>query len=148
MYLNSHANLEEVNEKLQNEIEAVKNQRRQAQLEEQEKAEALRLSHWLQDRMYVVMNRVESGGIFRNQNDIKTVVNKKHQFSYLLDGSMRKAIDYKQMERMLVLAYDVMHNNVGDVTDGSLFYHNHYVTPAWSDHYEYMVTIGNHIFYK
>lgn len=36
-------NLELRREKLQNEIEAVKNQRRQAQLEEQEKAEALRL---------------------------------------------------------------------------------------------------------
>lgn len=98
--------------------------------------------------MYVVMNRVDSGGIFRNQKDIKTVVHKKHQFSYLLDGSMDKPVDYKQLERMYVLAYDVMHGNVDDVTNGSLYYHADYVNPRWSSYYGYVVTIGNHIFYK
>ena len=98
--------------------------------------------------MQVVMNRVDSGGEFRKQNDIKTVVYRKHQFSYLLDGSRDKPVNYKQLERMLVLAYDVMHGNVGDVTNGSLFYHANYITPTWSEHYKYVVTIGNHIFYK
>ena len=98
--------------------------------------------------MQVVMNRVDNGGEFRKQKDIQAVVQKRHQFSYLLDGSMDNPVNYKQMERMLVLAYDVMHRNVEDVTNGSLFYHNHYVAPQWSEHYEYIVTIGNHIFYK
>lgn len=98
--------------------------------------------------MQVVMNRVDSGGVFRNQNDIKSVVYKKHQFSYLLDGSMNNPMDYKQMDRMLVLAYDVMHRNVEDVTRGSTHYHANYVTPRWNKHYKYVTTIGNHIFYK
>lgn len=98
--------------------------------------------------MFVVMNRVDSGGIFRNQKDIQAVVYKKYQFSYLLDGSMGKAIDYKQLDRMLVLAYDVLHRNVEDVTNGSRYYHADYVAPKWAEHYEYVVTIGNHIFYK
>ena len=98
--------------------------------------------------MFVVMNRVASGGEFRNQNDIKTVVNKKHQFSYVLDGSMNRPVNCDQMDRMLVLAYDVMHNNVEDVTNGSLYYHSDYVNPRWASYYEYVVTIGGHIFYK
>lgn len=98
--------------------------------------------------MQVVMNRVEGGGIFRNQNDIQVVVNKKHQFSFKLDGSMDKPIDYKQMDRMLVLAHDVLHRNIGDVTNESLYYHANYVNPRWASYYEYAVTIGNHIFYK
>lgn len=98
--------------------------------------------------MQVVMNRVDSGGEFRKQNDIKTVVYKRHQFSYVLDGSMKKPVNYKQMERMLILAYDVLHRNIGDVTRGSLFYHTHYVNPKWASYYDYVVTIGNHIFYR
>jgi len=98
--------------------------------------------------MYVVMNRVASDGEFRKQNDIKTVVYKKHQFSYLLDGSMDKPVNYDQMDRMLVLAHDVLHRNIGDVTNGAMYYHANYVSPRWSKHYEYIVTIGDHIFYK
>lgn len=98
--------------------------------------------------MYVVMNRVGSQGEFKSQNDIKTVVYKKHQFSYVLDGSRNKPVNYKQMERMYDLAYGVLHRNIDDVTNGGLYYHAHYVNPSWSKHYEYVTTIGNHIFYK
>lgn len=98
--------------------------------------------------MYVVMNRVRSEGVFRNQNDINSVVYKKHQFSYVLDGSRSRPVNYKQMERMYVLAYDVMHKNVQDVTNESLYYHANYVNPKWKNHYEYTVSIGGHIFYK
>ncbi len=98
--------------------------------------------------MQVVMNRVESRGIFRNQNDVKTVVNKKHQFSFKLDGSMKKPVNYKQMDRMYVLAYDVLHRDIEDVTNGSLYYHASYVSPRWNKHYNYVTTIGDHIFYK
>lgn len=98
--------------------------------------------------MYVVMNRVESGGEFRSQNNIKAVVYKKHQFSYLLDGSRNRPVNYKQLERMYVLAYDVIHRDIEDVTNGSLYYHASYVSPKWKNHYEYTVSIGRHIFYK
>ena len=56
--------------------------------------------------------------------------------------------DKEQLNRMMVLAYDVLHNNVGDVTSGALYYHANYVDPYWSKHYEYVITIGNHLFYK
>lgn len=100
--------------------------------------------------MYVAINRAKSNHpIFKQQSTLKEVVYKKHQFSYLWDGSVKKGMsDKKQVDRMMVLGYDVLNGLVDSPVEDSLYYHTTQVQPNWSQHYAYTVTVGDHKFYK
>lgn len=99
--------------------------------------------------MHVAVNRKENNEYFARQSTLKDVILAKHQFTYIWDGSRKRGMkDKEQLDRMLVLAYDVLHNNLKDVTSGSLYYHSNHVNPKWNKKLEYTVTIGNHLFYK
>lgn len=100
--------------------------------------------------MYVAINRAKSNHpIFKQQSTLKDVIYKKNQFSYLWDGSTKKGMnDKKQVDRMLVLGYDVLNGLVDSPVEDSLYYHTTQVKPNWSQHYAYTMTVGDHKFYK
>lgn len=105
--------------------------------------------------MMVTMNRVNSN---RFPNTIKGVVTqggtKKHrcQFSWYCDGVHDKIYDWKSYNEIeqLVLTTLPYFSKITDITDGALFYHATYVSPAWSKAKTMtkLVQIGDHIFYK
>lgn len=100
--------------------------------------------------MFVVINRSHSTHtIFKQQGTLKDVVYKKHQFSYLWDGSVEKGMrDKRQVDRIMVLGYDVLNGLVDSPVGDSLYYHTLSVRPNWSNQYAYTVTVGDHKFYK
>jgi N-acetylmuramoyl-L-alanine amidase len=46
------------------------------------------------------------------------------------------------------IAQNTLAGNKIDMTHGATFYHAVYVRPAWRRHFERVLTIGNHIFYR
>ena len=80
---------------------------------------------------------------------IKAVVYQNKQFSYTWDGSLKKGMnDKKQVDRMLVLAYDVLHGLIDSPAGGSTHYHATKVNPYWVSDVSYIADVGNHVFYK
>lgn len=96
--------------------------------------------------MHTILNRVQH----RSWPDtVYGVVHKYKHFSYLTDGSVYRGMkDNEQVERLSVLAYDVLHGLIdsplGDVTH----YHTVSSNPYWRHDVEYVAHVGNHIFYK
>ena len=92
---------------------------------------------------HVVMNRVNSD--FWG-NTVCAVVAQKSQFSYTKKHSFPKDIE------ALRLAIKVSQHVIGgypDVTMGATHYFNPDVLlPAWAGGLQYIMRIGNHVFYK
>lgn len=97
--------------------------------------------------MYTILNRVNKNGKW--SNTIEGVVYQNKQFSYTHDGSLNSGMsNTKQVQRMYILAYDVMNGLIGNPIGGSDHYHAVNVSPYWAKHLNYTYHIGNHIFYK
>lgn len=97
--------------------------------------------------MHTILNRVNKEG--RWPNTIKEVVYQNKQFSYTWDGSLKRGMNNTyQVDRMLVLAYDVLHGLIDSPVGSSDHYHTVYVNPSWSKHLNYTYHVGNHIFYE
>ena len=95
--------------------------------------------------MHVIKNRVEHNAW---PNTVKGVVYQKNQFSYLWDGSTKKAMKKEQHKRMAVLAHNVLNGVVESPVGDSVFYHTKKVKPGWSKRVTKVGVIGDHIFYK
>jgi len=77
------------------------------------------------------------------------VVYKPKHFSYTDDGSMNHGMNNKkQVARMNVLAYDVLHGLVGSPVGESTHYHTTKVNPYWVSDVNYIANVGNHRFYR
>ena len=97
--------------------------------------------------LHTILNRVNKEG--RWPNTIKEVVYQNKQFSYTHDGSMKHGMnDKKQVDRMLVLAYDVLHGLIDSPVGGSTHYHSTNVNPYWVSDVEYIANVDNHKFYR
>lgn len=68
-------------------------------------------------------------------------------FSWTLDGKHDKVYNEKRWNMAMLLAKQVVNNNVHDFTVGSLWYHSVNVNPYWMDHYYPTVRVGDHQFY-
>jgi len=94
----------------------------------------------------VVMNRVQDK---RFPKTPCAVIHQKNgrvcQFSWVCEGKkrIRDMTEYIEARRV---AEQVYLNNVGDVTNGSKFYHANYVNPGWN--LKRITQIGSHIFYR
>lgn len=95
--------------------------------------------------MYVIVNRTLHS---RWPNTILQVVYQKSQFSYTFDGSLKKSMDLKQKQRMMELAWDVIHQNVPNPVGNADHYHTTAVSPGWSKRLRFVGRIGNHLFYE
>lgn len=94
---------------------------------------------------WVIRNRVEHS---RWGNDIVSVVHQNKQFSYLQDMEYQTSPTQKDWTEALVVAYDVLNDEVMSPVWDATHYHNTSVTPVWSKDLELVAQIGNHIFYR
>jgi len=96
--------------------------------------------------MHTILNRVAHKAW---PDSVQAVVYQNKQFSYTHDGSMKYGMkNRKQVARMSVLAYDVIHGLVESPVGRSTHYHSTKVNPYWVTDVEYVADVGNHIFYK
>lgn len=96
--------------------------------------------------LHTILNRVAHKSW---PDSVQGVVYKPKHFSYTHDGSMKQGMnDKKQVERLSVLAYDVLHGLVESPLGGVTHYHTLSSNPYWVHDVEYLAHIGNHIFYK
>ena len=105
----------------------------------------------------VVMNRVEDN---RFPNTICGVVKQTEyypsgkidlhscQFSWYCDG--KPDIPTEDCWNDIIVLAHILYNweTKEDITEGALWYHATYVSPAWAEHYEKTVRINEHIFYR
>lgn len=96
---------------------------------------------------WVTLNRVFSE---RYPNTICGVVWQEKQFSWTHDGKSDIPKDdtaWIKAKSLAILVLSRYQNSI-DPTDGATMFHAAYATPYWSSHYEEVVSIDNHIFYK
>lgn len=92
----------------------------------------------------VVMNRVADD---KFPNDVCSVVYEPSQFSFTEDGKLERPKHSSWIE-IKTLAKDIL-NHPKKYDDGNnvLYYHAHYVNPSWSNDYELVGKIADHLFY-
>lgn len=96
--------------------------------------------------LHTILNRVAHKAW---PDSVQGVVYKPKHFSYTHDGSMKQGMNNKkQVARMNVLAYDVMHGLIGSPVGSSTHYHTTKVNPYWVSDVNYVANVGNHVFYK
>ena len=96
--------------------------------------------------LHTILNRVAHKAW---PDSVQGVVYKPKHFSYTHDGSMKHGMnDKKQVARMNVLAYDVLHGLVDSPVGESTHYHSTKVNPYWVSDVEYVADVGNHKFYR
>jgi len=100
----------------------------------------------------VTMNRVNSP---KFPNSVCEVVQQggerrhKCQFSWYCDGKKDEPEGGTPWDESVYLALRIYSEEFPiDVTEGALWYHATYVSPAWAEHYEKTVRINEHIFYR
>lgn len=96
---------------------------------------------------WVTLNRVDTE---RYPDQICDVVWQDRQFSWTHDGKSDEPTETNAWQNAQFNAMYVLHNreNKMDPTEGSTHYHATYVDPYWSDDYERIVRIDDHIFYR
>ncbi len=71
------------------------------------------------------------------------------QFSWYCDGRPDEPTEPDSWIRSLEIAKGILNYDIGiGLTDGSDHYHTHQVNPAWNEAMMFVITIGNHKFYK
>ena len=92
---------------------------------------------------HVVMNRVKDSHWGAS---VCSVVGSKAQFSYTRHHSFPK--DIEALRKSVRVARQVM-NGRPDVTRGATHYFNPFLAaPGWAGELQYILKIGNHVFYK
>lgn len=101
---------------------------------------------------HVVLNRVLSG---RFPSTVCEVVQqggeiRRHrcQFSWWCDGRSDTPRNRRDWQRSSELALAIYWGQTDDPTEGALWYHADYVSPAWRNDFVQGRTIGRHIFYQ
>lgn len=97
----------------------------------------------------VILTRVESE---MYPDDFCSVINQPRQFSFTHDGMSDNPEDYDS--HFDSLAWDLSQeaavavlNGPTDFANGATHFHADYVTPYWSESFELVGQIGDHIFY-
>ena len=99
----------------------------------------------------VVMNRVNSE---RFPDSVCGVVQqggeRRHrcQFSWYCDGKSDEPTDMDSWDHSVYVSLLVYGGQIGDITDGAMWYHADYVKPSWSYNLTKTIRINDHIFYK
>lgn len=93
----------------------------------------------------VTVNRTEHPEF---PSEICDVVHQRKQFSWTIKKKNRKPTDKKVYEDIYFIAQSVYYKQIGDVTDGALYYHTKRTKPYWSKEMTLVAMIDQHIFYK
>lgn len=104
----------------------------------------------------VVLNRVNSPKFPNTVCDVvkqgqysgTTPIRHKCQFSWWCDGKSDKPTNESEWEQAVNIASILLDKPHIDIVEGSMYYHTTSVSPYWANHYEKVVTIDNHIFYR
>lgn len=95
----------------------------------------------------VTLNRVKSK---LYPKSICGVVYQKHkstcQFSWTCSNHHK--YDSNQYAESLLIAKKLYMKKLSDNTKGSLYFHNVYIQPSWSNSMQFTVSYGTHLFYK
>ncbi len=101
---------------------------------------------------HVVMNRVASSRFPGTVCDViqqdGTLRRYRCQFSWWCDGRSDKPGNKRLWEKSAELALKVYWGRTVDPTEGALWYHADYVSPAWRKAFDRGPKIGRHIFYS
>ena len=87
----------------------------------------------------------------KDPNDAKFYpIKNRCQFSWYCDGKSDVPKQKETYKRLLTIAESIVYNKLPfiDITDGAVFYHADYVTPAWAKTKIKTVEIQDHIFYR
>lgn len=93
----------------------------------------------------VIINRVNHPNF---PEDIESVINQRHQFSYIKDKHTQTIPEELDWENAYQVAYDVLYN--GNITTPALFYLNPTKVkrlPRWAREFTMISSIGSHDFY-
>lgn len=93
----------------------------------------------------VTLNRTEHPQF---PDGVCDVVHQRKQFSWTARKKNKKPTDKKVYNDIYFIAQSVYHKQIGDVTDGALYYHTKRVKPYWSKEMTRVAMIDQHIFYK
>lgn len=94
---------------------------------------------------WVIRNRAEAE---RWPDTIRQVIHQYRQFSYLQDKHRQKTPTQKDWTTAYVVGYDVLNDMIESPVNDANHYHTIWVKPYWAGELEYVVTIGNHVFYR
>ncbi len=101
---------------------------------------------------HVVLNRVASGrfpdticGVVQQGGEVRRY---RCQFSWWCDGRSDKPRNQRDWELSNEVALNVYWGLTVDPTEGALWYHADYVSPAWRNDFEAGPKIGRHLFYR
>lgn len=82
---------------------------------------------------------------------VKEVVYQRCAFSYTCEDNINKPKKESSWKSSLVIAEDVLFNNIPDLTGGADHYYNPKkvrFTPNWAKVYPKVAELGNHVFHK
>lgn len=104
---------------------------------------------------HVVLNRVAAkqypnsvcGVVKQGRTWKNKIVRNKCQFSWHCDGKSDKPKDKTSWQAAKILAKGILKGQIGDPTNGALFYHAAYVKPYWAASMKRTAQFGAHIFY-
>lgn len=107
-----------------------------------------------------IMNRVVSpdfpdsvcGVVHQGPLDGSPATLHRCQFSYYCDGRSDappegNPLELRAWEYADIIAEGVLMGLIEDNTNGSTYYHAHYVDPFWNDSYAFNTTVDDHLFY-
>jgi len=78
----------------------------------------------------------------------RTTGRKVGMFSWTTNGKSDKVYDKKSWKKALVIAKKVQNNQVNDITNGAVYFHEVSVRPVWRKRCIQTTKIGAHVFYK
>lgn len=99
----------------------------------------------------VTLNRVASPAFPNSVCQVVKQGGKKRnrcQFSWWCDRRPDEPREHGAWERALTLSRKALGGEIGDPTDGALYYHATRVKPRWARTFERTGQIGQHIFYR
>jgi len=80
--------------------------------------------------------------------DMENPIRNRCQYSWFCDGKSDNPQDGKLMLESTILAQNIIHGRVTDVSEGATHYHANYVHPYWADELTTVLSVGSHIFYR
>ena len=87
--------------------------------------------------------------VWTNSNGESFPIRDKCHFSWYCDGRDDTPRDYQTWGKSVSLAVQVLLGETQDPTEGATHYYNpNKVDPYWSDSYQQVASIGNHLFLK
>jgi len=80
--------------------------------------------------------------------DMENPIRNKCQYSWFCDGKSDNPQDGKLMLESTILAQNIIHGKVTDISEGATHYHATYVHPYWADDLTKVLNVGSHVFYR